>query len=212
MNLQSLASHTIDVDLLPETPVVLDVGCRWFDFSTAMIAHRPKARIIAMDPSSDVTLDDGSLPLKNHKPFLFIDAALIGGDELDVWFGEGIAGDGGGNLVVSTPAYGDYRVRRIPSRNIGYIMQHTCLGPIEHFDAVKLDCEGSEFGILENWPGPIATQISVEFHDWTGPWKQHGCDRAINRLQAMGYKTVQHALSKQGTGLGHWDSLFVLGQ
>ncbi len=31
MNLVKLASHTVDIDLLPERPVVLDVGCRGFD-------------------------------------------------------------------------------------------------------------------------------------------------------------------------------------
>lgn len=32
------------------------------------------------------------------------------------------------------------------------------------FDAVKLDIEGAEYQVLKAWPGPIAKQISVEFH------------------------------------------------
>ena len=203
MNLQSLASHTIDVDLLPEAPIVLDVGCRWFDFTRGILALRPKAQIWALDPSSNVKWE-ADLPLDQ---VTFMRLAIIGDDRLTANFAEGIAGDGGGDHIIDGDRDGDYRIKRISPVGIEDVLSSAGL---DHFDAVKLDCEGSEFGILENWPGPIATQISVEFHDWTGPWSEHGCDKAINRLQAMGYKTVQHALSKQGTGLGHWDSLFVL--
>jgi Methyltransferase FkbM domain len=203
MNLQSLASHTVDIDLLPEEPVVLDVGCRWFDFTRGILAHRPKARIIAMDASSDVE-KDADLP----DGVEFFRRALVGHDRNSTNFAEGIAGDGGGNFVLDAASHGDYRIVRVPCITVSNLMYVVC--GTDYFDAVKLDCEGSEFGILENWPGPIATQISVEFHDWTGPWKQHGCQEAIRALHYYGYKTVQHEFSKQGTGIGHWDSLFVL--
>jgi FkbM family methyltransferase len=203
MNLQALASHTIDVDLLPDVPTVLDVGCRWFDFTRGVLAWRPKARVIALDPSSDVTwepdLPAGQVSLHH--------LALVGGEQFSTNFAEGIAGDGGGNFALDAESHGDYRIRRVLCINLPKLMQSH---QVEHFDAVKLDAEGSEFGILENLPGPIATQISVEFHDWTGPWKQHGCERALTRLHTLGYRCVQHELSKQGTGIGHWDSLFVL--
>jgi FkbM family methyltransferase len=202
MNLQTLASHTIDVDLLPDEPTVLDVGCRWFDFTKGILALRPKARFICLDPSSDVALPE-DLKLKVN----FFPWALNDGSTYQTNFAEGIAGDGGGNHVIAGDRDGDYRIRRVPCTNVKGLMQAHML---DLFDAVKLDCEGSEFGILENWPGPIATQISVEFHDWTGPWKQHGCERAMTRLHTLGYKCVQHYLSQQGTGIGHWDSLFVL--
>jgi FkbM family methyltransferase len=203
MNLQSLASHTVDIDLLPEEPIVLDVGCRWFDFTRGILAHRPEAQIIAFDASSDVK-KDGDLPARQVQ---FSKCALVGDSRFSTNFAEGIAGDGGGNFVLDADHHGDYRIVRVPCSNIKDTMHYF---GIKHFDCVKLDCEGSEFGILENWPGPIATQISVEFHDWTGPWKQHGCEKAISVLDSFGYKMVQHELSKQGTGIGHWDSLFVL--
>lgn len=203
MNLQALASHTIDVDLLSDAPTVLDVGCRWFDFTRGILAWRSKARIIALDPSLDVIwpldLPDGLVQ--------FSHVALVGGDEFSTNFAEGIAGDGGGNFALTAESHGDYKIRRVLAMNLAKLMTSH---QVKHFDAIKLDCEGSEFGILENLPGPIATQVSVEFHDWTGPWKEHGCGKAISRLHELGYKTVQHELSKQGTGVGHWDSLFVL--
>jgi methyltransferase family protein len=84
---------------------------------------------------------------------------------------------------------------------------------VDHWDLIKLDCEGSEFGILENWPGPVARQISVEFHDWTGPWAERAAGDYYERLFAgplKDYEVVQHELSKQGEGIGHWDSLLRL--
>ena len=57
MNLQTLASHTVDLDLLPEAPIVLDAGCRWFDFTTALQIRRKDARVIAIDPA----VDDGRI-------------------------------------------------------------------------------------------------------------------------------------------------------
>src|SRR5690349_14204704 len=51
MNLIALASHTVDLDLLPECPMVLDVGCRDFDFTRALLALRPVTCMIALDPS-----------------------------------------------------------------------------------------------------------------------------------------------------------------
>ena len=205
MNLQSLASHTIDVDLLPEEPIVLDVGCRWFDFTRGILAHRPKAVVLCLDPSSDI-IREVDLPTRQVQ---FRPIALVGHDRFSTNFAEGIAGDGGGNHALDADRDGDYKIRRVPCMNIEQFMYHW---GVQHFDAVKLDCEGSEFGILENWPGPIATQLSVEFHDWSGPWKERGCGMAITNLAHFGYKTVQHELSKQGTGIGHWDSLFVLGK
>jgi hypothetical protein len=61
MNLQKLAEHTVDVDLLPEAPIVLDVGCRWFDFSKEILRIRPDARIVALDPGPDIE-DPGLKP------------------------------------------------------------------------------------------------------------------------------------------------------
>ena len=203
MNLQTLGSHTVDIDLLPEELLVLDVGCRWFDFTRGVLDYRPKARIWALDPSSDIRWEP-DLPLKQVH---LLRLALVGDDRFSSNFAEGRAGDGGGNLIVETERYGDYDIKQVLCMNIGAFMRTHSL---DRFDCVKLDCEGSEFGILENLPGPVATQISVEFHDWTGPWKEHGCERAMTRLHTLGYRCVQHELSKQGEGVGHWDSLFVL--
>ena len=203
VNLVSLASHTIDVDLLPDEPIVLDVGCRWFDFTRGILAHRPKAVVLCLDPSSDI-IRDVDLPTRQVQ---FRPIALVGHDRFSTNFAEGIAGDGGGNHALDADRDGDYRIRRVPCMNIEQFMYHW---GVQHFDAVKLDCEGSEFGILENWPGPIATQISVEFHDCFKKEIRDGDYYTKLMAKLPWYRLVQHDLSVQGTGLGHWDSLLCL--
>lgn len=205
MNLQSIASHTIDVDLLPDEPIVLDVGCRWFDFTRGILALRPKAFVMALDPSSDVERP-ADLPDSVH----FHQLALVGDGRGITNFAEGIAGDGGGNFVLDAEHHGDYKILRAKCVSIDRIAEMLDVMRHTKVDAVKLDCEGSEFGILENWPGPIATQISVEFHDC---WKLNirdgdYYDRLMEKLPW--YRLVQHPLFQQGTAVGHWDSLMVL--
>jgi FkbM family methyltransferase len=204
MNLQSLASHTIDVDLLPDAPVILDVGCRWFDFTRGVLAHRPKARVIALDPSSDVIWPPDLPEGQVH----FSHVALVGGDEFSTNFAEGIAGDGGGNFALTAESHGDYRIRRVLCMNMDKLMHSH---QVKRFDVIKLDCEGSEFEILENLPGPIATQISVEFHDcWKKEIRDGDYYERLMKDKLPWYRLVQHALSVQGTGTGHWDSLLCL--
>ncbi len=125
---------------------------------------------------------------------------------------------GEGNMLTDLEAYYDANMLTVDCVDIVTLMDRE---GVTHWDLVKLDCEGSEFDILANWPGPIADQISVEFHDghpemfgehrmeWgeklDGIWKHLcvGCE-------PIGYKVIQHEMSKQGEWYGHWDTLLTL--
>ncbi len=121
---------------------------------------------------------------------------------------------GEGNLLCDESPWYAERSHQVPCVDILTLANRLpILFPF--FALVKLDCEESEFGILENWPGPIATQISVEFHDWTGPWetKAKNSPTYYPNLWAgplRDYEVVQHELSKVGEGVGHWDTLLRL--
>jgi len=196
MNLKALAGHTIDLDALPEAPTVLDVGCRGFDFVHAVLNERPLANIVGLDPGLDVWTDT------EHCQFLAL--ALVGDGRKRAKYADYSTGEG--NFITDLESYYDARIREVDCIDISELA-------IKHWDVVKLDCEGSEFGILENWPGPIASQISVEFHD-SGYTPGYGPDYdyvpLFKRLAGFGYRVVKHDLSKQGEGIAHWDSLLVL--
>ncbi len=208
MNLVKLAGHTVDLDLLPERPVVLDVGCRGFDFTREVLALRPQSWVCAMDPDpqiiiqSPMTIGDGDIA--------FLRRALVG-DAREVANYAGWSTGEGNMLCEVSPHYAE-RSHQVECINISDLSRFF---RVPHWDLVKLDCEESEFGILENWPGPIATQISVEFHDWTGPWESAAKNSPTYYPNLWAgplrdYEVVQHELSRQGEGTGHWDTLLRL--
>ena len=192
----SIPEHTIDVDLLPEVPVVLDVGCRDFAFCRGILALRPEARIVAMDPDPKVRRPE-------DLPIGFLNSALVA---LPVnhkaWYREcgGLA-----NCIIGGSERGAIEVD-------AHTIQEIVTG-WGYFDLIKFDIECSEFSILENWPGPIATQLSIEFHDYQD--RNRWNNAYFERLFAgplKDYRVVQHELFSLAAvnPLGHWDDLLVL--
>ena len=204
MNLKMLASHTVDLDLLPDDGTVLDVGCRFWDFSRWIFHSRPRARIYALDPARDVQVAGDDVTAA------FLPVALVG------THGRAFRqlahfSTGEGDFLTDKKHFPGWDIQpelyEVPCLTIQEVME---ANGVTFWDLVKLDCEGSEFDILENWPGPIARQISVEFHDWDKPnYRSETYYEALWRRLPW-YKVVQHELSKQGEGVGHWDTLLVL--
>ncbi len=200
MNLVSLASHTVDLDLIPDSPLVLDVGCRDFLFCEQLLRYREFGSITAIDPSPEINED-------MDERIAFISVALVGKERHMALLAMHSTGEGN-FLCDDVPWFAD--AAAVKCITLPKLMEKC---GVKFWDVVKLDCEGSEFGILENWPGPVAQQISIEFHDWTGPWEGYAAGDYYERLFAgplKDYDVVQHELSKQGEGLGHWDTLLRL--
>lgn len=198
MNLKQLASHTVDLDLLPVAANVLDVGCRDWDFADAVLAERPLAQILGLDPSPTVTA-----PARVN--YALERRALVGQKRDTARLFTGSTGHG--DFLSEDAVYYDM----VPIEVRCVTMAELCR-TIPFWDCVKLDCEGSEFEILERWPGRVARQISVEFHDWDKPQYRDGSyyDGLFATLAGQGYKVRQHELSRQGDGVGHWDTLLTL--
>lgn len=204
MNLVTILDHTIDLDALPEVPVVLDVGCRDFGFARKILELRPDGVVFALDP-------DRNLADPNLAGCVFFREALVGDGRVSATY----AGWGGGegNYLVGDdgpPGWAE-EVYPVPCVNIQSLMERL---RCRWWDLVKLDCEGAEFQILENWPGPIAKQLSVEFHDW-GESRKKYTDEYYHHLFTHGlrdYEVLQHRITPLGPGpaYGHWDSLFEL--
>lgn len=205
MNLHTIAGHTFDLDRLPASPSVLDVGCRGFDFTAGIRALRPAALIYAMDPDPNIVAPENA-------GCAFMHFALVGDGRRRSCYATGSTGEG--NFLTNMAVHPDYTIIEVPCFDIHFITG--LLPPVRkgRWDLVKLDCEGSEFQILENWPGPIATQISVEWHDYQQREKydDYYYDVLFSEMKEHGYRVVQHELSDiSGRGaVGHWDSLLVL--
>jgi FkbM family methyltransferase len=198
MNLVTLASHTIDLHRLPEGGVVLDVGCRNFAFTKALLEVRPRMCVIAMDP--DPFIVDPYL-----SRVIVLNEALVGDDRRYSDYAAYSTGEA--NFL--TDKVPEFAARySVPCTNINDVMRRLA---VEQFALVKRDCEGSEFGILEAWPGPIAEQISVEFHDFMDR-QRYGADYFARLFAKLAdYEVVQHEETPIGPAdtMGHWDSLLV---
>lgn len=194
----NIAQHSFELDRLPERPWVLDVGSRALAFTNGMRALRPGAFIFAMEPDPTIETTAGCFLIRK---------ALVGDDRTESRYASYSTGEG--NFLTDAESYHDAEMFTVSCINIEKLMAWLSR---PHWDLVKLDCEGSEFQILENWPGPIATQISVEFHDWDrrDRYPESYYYRLFAQLGQMGYRVVQHELSVQGVGCGHWDTLLVL--
>lgn len=194
----SICGHTFDETRLPDRAVVLDVGSRNFDFTRGILAIRPNARIIALDP------DPAIEPIR-HPGVTFLRYALVG-DPSKIRSNYASYSTGEGNMLLDGDSYYDAKILRVDCVDIVYLM--ACCNVVR-FDLVKLDCEGSEFGILENWPRGVADQISVEFHDGTPDGPNRKDDYYMRLFIKLGYQVRQHQISKQGDWTGHWDSLLT---
>lgn len=198
MNLVTVSNeHTIDTDLLTGG-WILDVGCRFFDLSIEFA--KLGCQVLAIDPSlsvnppvtANVVFERCALVENKHLlTALFCDsndaAHLVHGHR---------------NPTYGVPHY------TVPCVTVEYLMRKY---GIDHFDAIKLDCEGAEFEILSKWPGPVATQITCAFHDFVNPAWCHEAYPALLTHLSQWYTIVQH---QSYVRHGHptpcfWDSLFV---
>lgn len=192
------AEHTIDLALLTPGGWVLDVGCRNFTFARELAEHG--CQVVAID--ADPTVED---PKLEHVTFKHLALAPEPGDYEFLMHDNPEARC----LVFKGNANSD---RPRVTVQADTIEQLTARAGISQWDVVKLDVEGAEYDILRKWPGPIAKQISVEFHEHCyGRQPDSTYDGIIGRLASFGYEVVRHERdSRMCAGMNFWDSLFAL--
>lgn len=194
--LVTICEHTLDVDRLRPGGWVLDAGCRGFEFSKALAEGGYS--VLALDPSLDVRDP-------HVRNVVFDPVALVGlGPRLRP-FSDNVGN--AGHLTRPADAPG----RPIPCTTIKELMARYGIG---RFEAVKLDVEGAEYEILAAWPGDVAEQVSIEFHDFLGlnPMPQDPEAWYRQTFTALGYwyDVLKHeALPMHCAGVNYWDTLLV---
>lgn len=81
---------------------------------------------------------------------------------------------------------------------------------INTWDLVKLNIEGAEYDILSQWPGPIAKQIVVSFHEHTSEGR--GGSEVGRIMEHLGkwYQVIQHVNEpRYGCASNWWDTVLV---
>ncbi len=201
MNTESVAEHTIAC--LPKSSgMILDVGCRHFDFSKAMLNRGYD--VVAIEADNEVT------PMK-HERLQFGNYALVptsrnGQTQTLIKFGNGTANH---LLDVKGSVPKNKTTNRVVGLSIAGISR---LYKVEQWDVIKLDCEGAEYEVLLEWPGPIARQIAVEFHEHTGANVRGEAvyDNILKHLSRW-YKVIQHEKSIRHclSIPNYWDTLLI---
>jgi FkbM family methyltransferase len=179
---------------------VLDVGCRGFAFASAVSFHYD-ALVYALDPAPDIEFDSTSR-------IKFIRAALSSSANVGVARFAVNADLEASHLATShTPTHAGERLLDVESISIQQLMSKFA---ILSWAMVKLNCEGGEYPVLNDWPGPIADQINVSFHEHTSANRFISTDQVVEHLSQW-YKPVRHVRdARYGAGFNYWDSLFVL--
>lgn|SRR3990167_2010013 len=199
MKLEIIDNHSVALDLLTKGPV-LDAGCRGFRFSEyfAKLGHT----VVMMDPSPDTVV-----PTKFQDfpaPKYFFPQALVAPDAPRS-ASLRMTDDAEARHVVYQGIAGDPAIRCM---SINEVMDQSS---VKQWDLVKLNIEGSEYGILRQWPGPIARQVVVSFHEHTN--RRMG-DTAIQEIMdhlAKWYVPIRHEFDERYcAGRNAWDSVVCL--
>jgi FkbM family methyltransferase len=193
-DLETVAHHSHVPRLMNGAPV-LDVGARGFEFSShfAMRGHR----VIALDPDPEVT--DPGIP-----GVTFLRMAL------------GYDTRRERSLVLHPNPEARFLLRSGEDSQYGKIeVQATdILGlmdmlNVDEWDLVKLNCEGEEAEILSSWPGQVARQIVVSFHEHFRPIGEPAIEKVVGHLLQW-YVPARHVKdARYGGGENYWDSVFV---
>lgn len=191
MTLEVFSGHTIDTSLL-QGGWVLDCGCRDFAFARAMTERGCK--VVALD--ADPTVMD---PKIENVSFVNQAIAAVGGH-----FTFSMNSNPEGRHLGARPGVPSVTVDAV---TLPVIMENFS---VRAWDAVKLDVEGAEYAILREWPGPVAKQISIEFHEHVKRRPAEVYDFIFRRL-GQWYDVVQHqSEARHCAGYNYWDTLLRL--
>jgi hypothetical protein len=196
MNLQCIAEHTVDLSLINRQSKVLDLGCRAFSWSKAMLEYVDK--VYCVDADRSVQSDSNRLPL--------LHASVSDTDDKPVHFIT--HGNGTGNFILrdgrAIPAR--YKVQQSETATLSTIINSAFGGGM--IDLIKMDIEGEEIPVLLSLKEPPARQLSVEFHMHTGT-SEAKILFAIQKMKALYYDVAYVDKSeKHGCGMNYWDVLF----
>jgi hypothetical protein len=189
MNIQTIAEHSVDLDLL-SGGICIDVGCRGFLFSEAM---RDKGLSVWAFDLEDMVAPEG---------IEFVKKAITDTE--------------GNAYYVDTP---DQQAKYISSTGIPVeattlhkVYQSLfAVNPNSVIDLVKCDAEGSEYFIFSDATlPPLPKQLSIEFHEHCFPGLHGAAFESCMRNITRHYVPVQHERYRaHGAGWNYWNSLFI---
>ena len=170
-------SHLINLDMLPDNPVIIDAGACQGNFIDDVKKHVTDQFVTAIEPNTQNFADLS----KKYKNMFLIKAVLVGsGEPKSMEFAEfqGLPEWGNVSGLYSNRKHKTYQVKTITIKEI----LDSPFYRVIHY--LKMDIEGSEWGVVKDMTEETAgriQQISMEIHT-------HGID-IRDKLESLGYQT-----------------------
>ncbi len=181
-NTKVIAEHSVDLDLLPPKAVVLDAGCRGFEFTDYF-------------------------ERKGHTVFSVDIDELVGRNYIQMAISDqdGRCGVNKSADPQATHICEGSDMNKITLQTLAERLK------IKRWDLIKLDVEGEEYNILNNAEAhPIASQLSVEFHAHCRPEQTKPVlDKLLDKLSEFYFIKNRNWESRHGAGFNYWDVLFI---
>jgi FkbM family methyltransferase len=202
VKITTLDEHSFDLESLSKEYPILDVGCRGFSLSKHLVELG--YTVVAIDP--DPIVKNPNVQGIRFENVALTSKRLTGTRELTTF------GNGTGNYIITPTQQQDrHLVVAVNCVDIETLSKNLS---IQHWSAIKLDCEGSEYEILLEWPGPIADQISVEFHEHVPGANPNG-DKYFEKMisHLSNWYNVDNFIKEKRHCLAtpnYWDVLFTL--
>lgn len=162
-------THTYETSFMKTGGWVLDLGCN--DFILARYFINLGFKVIGLDPIKNINIPTD---LRNNKNFIYLQKACVGVKdsetktyyEYNAW---------GANSIYNKPellhrpensGHADNPLKDFYEVGLVTITELMQTYGIDQFEYIKIDTEGAEYSILENFPKNCTKQFSVEFHDF----------------------------------------------
>lgn len=203
-----LINHTF-IDVFDESSIIVDLGAHIGQFSKFFSEKFPYSKIILVEANPNL-VKDIELNLKNKKNIEIINAA-IGNDSkeyIEFYLSEDFECSS-----LNKNFRDKFGVNKKQNKvEVKMITLNDLLSTfnLKRIDLLKIDIEGAEWDILENFSKENyerIQQISVEFHDFIDPSLRKRTKKCIKRLKGLGYFLI-HKKGKFMYGTPYKDCLF----
>jgi hypothetical protein len=187
MKLETIAEHTLAMDILPERAQILDIGARGLLFANELISRGHEVWTIDADDLEGMT--HPNLAISDYDGYCYLRRT---NDPQATMINERIPEENHDSVLVMT------------------LKSYSKMVNVDFWDAIKIDCEGAEYEIIMSMDAPMATQLSIEFHLHTGIYGQKEVHQMEKKLLSLGYFAVSHLkYPAHGCSANYWDSLWV---
>lgn len=172
---------------VPDTPIVIDIGANAGFFSLFAASRFPGARVFSYEPvANNFSQLERNRDLNKDARIMCLPKAVYGySGKLSLSF------ESDDSFTTSANVFGRSGTR-------GKTIQVPCVSLSEVFDEhhldrcdlLKIDCEGSEYGVLYNCPADYlqrVTQMTIEVHK--GTESNQNMESLTEYLDSHGFKT-----------------------